>query len=308
MAAAEDIIAPLLHTLAQAAPSVPTLARWGEFDNAWIIGLVYMALVGLGLVVGVFLLVTAVTGPSHWERHVRHLRERPWNLPEVGRILLLLLILQGIGAGLLATGRGIMGLEVEDNPGLAVVAQSLLFHWAGLVLIGCSLLRRKEKWKSAFGLGLRPLWKDVGMGVAYYLAMLPFLWFYSVLYQVVLKFTGYESYFQEVAWVLTDDHPWFLRAYMLCVAALLAPVVEELLFRGLGLTSFARVVNTSWAILITAGLFALIHFHVPSIIPLYVISVGFSLAYIHSESIVVSMVMHALFNTVNLCLLFVLRG
>jgi membrane protease YdiL (CAAX protease family) len=46
---------------------------------------------------------------------------------------------------------------------------------------------------------------------------------------------------------------------LIFAAVVLAPVVEELVFRGLLLRSLARVMRAPWAILIQAFLFGLLH-------------------------------------------------
>ena len=92
--------------------------------------------------------------------------------------------------------------------------------------------------------------------------------------------------------------PW-TRVAMAAVAVILAPVFEECVFRGIGLPLLARWLGMGPAILLTSLAFAAIHVHLPSLLPLLVIAVGFSLAYV---------TMHALFNAVNLGLLMWARG
>ena len=52
-----------------------------------------------------------------------------------------------------------------------------------------------------------------------------------------------------------------------------------------------------------ALLFAAVHTHLPSFAPLFVLGSCFTIAYEWSGSILVSMTMHALFNSVSLTLL-----
>jgi membrane protease YdiL (CAAX protease family) len=60
-------------------------------------------------------------------------------------------------------------------------------------------------------------------------------------------------------------------------------------------------------IFVISLLFAAIHFHLPSLIPLLIIASGFSLAYLYTKSLWVPIIMHGLFNGVNLALLLVMR-
>jgi len=87
----------------------------------------------------------------------------------------------------------------------------------------------------------------------------------------------------------------------------LAPLFEEVIFRGILLPLVARRWGTAAAVVTVSALFAMVHFHLPSVVPLFVIAVAFSLGYVYSGSLLVPVAMHALFNGVNLVMLALLR-
>jgi membrane protease YdiL (CAAX protease family) len=189
-----------------------------------------------------------------------------------------------------------------------IVIQSISFHMIGLGVVVLSLLRRRVTWRDAFGLEPRAILKNVGTGAMFYLAVLPFLVFYTLIYQAVLRGMGYEIMMQEVALVVAGEQSFWMRMYLAGLAVVLAPLFEEVLFRGIGLPLIARRWGVAPAIVLVSLFFAAIHFHLPSMMPLFVIAVAFSLAYIHTGSIVVPIVMHALFNGVNVAMLMMLKG
>jgi uncharacterized protein len=131
--------------------------------------------------------------------------------------------------------------------------------------------------------------------------------FYTLIYQAVLRGMGHEIMLQEVALVVAGEQSFWLRMYLMTLAVVLAPLFEEILFRGIGLPLVARKWGAAPAVVIVSLFFAAIHFHLPSMVPLFVIAAAFSLAYIHSGSIVVPIVMHGLFNGVNLVMLMMLK-
>ena len=94
---------------------------------------------------------------------------------------------------------------------------------------------------------------------------------------------------------------------MFFFAAVVAPVFEECVFRGIALPLLARALGVGPAVFLSSLLFASIHFHMASMAPLLVIAVAFALAYIYSGSLWVPITMHATFNAVNLALLLVIR-
>ena len=88
------------------------------------------------------------------------------------------------------------------------------------------------------------------------------------------------------------------------VVALLAPIVEELTFRGLGFTLLARFGRSATIVLVGVA-FGLAHGLVDALPPLVVF--GMCLAYLRSrtESVYPGMILHALYN--SLVLLFAVK-
>jgi membrane protease YdiL (CAAX protease family) len=90
------------------------------------------------------------------------------------------------------------------------------------------------------------------------------------------------------------------RILIIILAVSLAPVAEEFIFRlfmyGVVRRYFGRVAG----ILISALLFAAVHAHLPSFAPLFVLGACLAIAYEWSGSILVPMMMHALFNAITL--------
>jgi membrane protease YdiL (CAAX protease family) len=87
----------------------------------------------------------------------------------------------------------------------------------------------------------------------------------------------------------------------------LGPFVEECVFRGIALPLLARTFGVGPGVLLSSALFAAIHLHLPSFVPLLVMSTAFALGYLYSGSLWVPFTMHAVFNTVNMVLLSILR-
>jgi membrane protease YdiL (CAAX protease family) len=83
------------------------------------------------------------------------------------------------------------------------------------------------------------------------------------------------------------------------MAVIVAPVAEEVIFRGYLYPVVKKYAGTTVALLLTAVLFAVLHGHVPSIPALTMLAVCLGLAYEKSGSLLVPMIMHAVFNAVS---------
>jgi membrane protease YdiL (CAAX protease family) len=187
-----------------------------------------------------------------------------------------------------------------------VILQSIVLHVTVLLFVAWLFVRRWG-WTAAFGSRTVRWPRAVMWGVLVYLAVLPFIGMASWLYQFGLRGLGIDTNLQDVALVITDESGFFVRAYMLFMAVVLAPLFEEMLFRGIALPVLVRRFGPVPGILMVSLCFAAIHHHLPSLAALFLLAVTLSLAYIRSGSLIVPVVIHSLFNAVTMGLLLFLR-
>jgi membrane protease YdiL (CAAX protease family) len=154
-----------------------------------------------------------------------------------------------------------------------------------------------------FGLRLRSAPRDLGLALVTLLAVWPLILATMRLTILVTRlFYGpqYQVPQHEALKLITEYPAVPLQVILVIVAIVIAPVVEEMLFRGLFQTTIRSYAGRPWlAIFLTSILFASIHAdpsHWPS---LFVLSVGLGYAYESSGSLLRSIFMHALFNGIS---------
>jgi membrane protease YdiL (CAAX protease family) len=87
-------------------------------------------------------------------------------------------------------------------------------------------------------------------------------------------------------------------------AVFLAPMIEELFFRGFLLTYLKNYMSTWGALALSAAVFAIAHQNLDSVLPLWVLGIVLGVAYEHTGCILLPMGIHACFNlTTGLTLL-----
>ena len=263
----------------------------------------YVALLGLGLLAAVGLAFYFRDRPVDWEERKHVLRSRPWSAFEAVAMLVVLVALQLLTFALASVTRKLAGAALTTSA--QFIAQTIVLDWLGLVLVFTIMVRHQWTWRTAFGLEARG--RALLLGLVFFLAVMPFFWFYSTLFELGLRWFGVEPKLQEVAIAITNDQPLATRLYLLGVAMVVAPFFEELLFRGIFLPALAKHMRIGWAVVLVSILFACIHVNVTSLLPLFVMSVAFSLAYLYSGNLLVPVLMHGLFNAFNLALLTALR-
>jgi membrane protease YdiL (CAAX protease family) len=90
------------------------------------------------------------------------------------------------------------------------------------------------------------------------------------------------------------------RIMIIVFAVAIAPVFEEFVFRFFIYGVLRRYFGCLLGVILSALLFSAAHAHFPSFVPLFVLGGCFAIAYEWSGSILVSMTMHSLFNSLTL--------
>ena len=265
-----------------------------------VVAFCYLMLLAAGTLTALVMVRSAVGTRIDWRSLGRTLQERPILWADAGILLGLLMIL------ILATTT-VGALLKAQTPASLLLIQSIGVDVAGLAVLAWYVRTRKLGWNRLFSLQRMHLTLSLRLGLYFYLSILPIVFFSSLIYQGILSAHGYPTTLQDVAILLTGNNPWWVRFYMLFMAIILAPLFEECLFRGILLPLMARRFGVGPGIFFSSLIFAAIHFHLPSMVPLCTVAMGFSLGYLYSGSLWVPVTMHALFNGVNLGLLLLIR-
>jgi membrane protease YdiL (CAAX protease family) len=150
------------------------------------------------------------------------------------------------------------------------------------------------------GFSRASLKRAVSTGVVLLLAAAPLLALAEAFTQGVF---GGESSKQEIVNLFNTSRTIEQRVTIIVLAVVIAPICEEFIFRFFIYGVIRRYCGIVIALVFNALLFAAAHTHLPSAAPLFVLGGCFTLAYEWSGSILVSMAMHALFNSAQLVLL-----
>jgi membrane protease YdiL (CAAX protease family) len=140
-------------------------------------------------------------------------------------------------------------------------------------------------------------WRTLVTGVVLLFAAYPLIFLADLLSQRVLGGTTSK---QGIVELFNDSQTIQQRVLIIVLAVVIAPMVEEFVFRFYLYGVMRKYVGRFAGLVANALLFAAVHGHVPSAAPLFVLGACFTLAYEWSGSILVAMTMHALFNSLTL--------
>jgi membrane protease YdiL (CAAX protease family) len=113
-----------------------------------------------------------------------------------------------------------------------------------------------------------------------------------------------EPHEQESVQTLQMAVTWVHRVVLGIVTIFLAPVAEELLFRGILYTAIKRAGFPRLALWGTAILFAAIHQNLLTFIPLLLLAIALTVLYEYADNLLAPICAHAMFNGINFLMLY----
>jgi len=208
-------------------------------------------------------------------------------------------MLQGFLRQVAGTVAGWRGLFLDN----------LVFSAAEIAAAGAALLIARTTFARGlrgFGLRIRTIPGDLKFAALTLLAVWP-----VVLAMIVVTTKIGKALFGEQFAIpphpgldlITQSGVLPLQVLIVVLAVIVAPLVEEMLFRGLVQTAFRSYTNRPWlAIIFTSILFATFHTNGTHWPALFALGMGLGYAYEKSGSLFRPIFMHALFNGITIAL------
>lgn len=234
------------------------------------------------------------------------------SLLDLGLAVLLMLAgglaAQALLAGVMASRPGEAGQGGAASAWAALVVQALSLGPAALVLVGRAMQAEAGLRRS----GLVPRWpgRDAAWGVLSLVAAIPLATAVSLVVSGLSLALGIETPMigHEVLQRMRDEASARALALMIVSAVVVAPVLEECVFRGLLQTAMLRVWGEArrwWIVLASSVIFAGIHASVgawQALPTLMLLGVVWGYVYERTGSLWPGIVSHAGFNAYNVAL------
>ena len=261
-----------------------------------------------GLLVHGLMLHRVIKAPQLWFRGVSTLNWRPWSLRDCGLLVVALVVFMFLVSAFNLLVSALTGSAPLDQAlGASVLIMLGTYGGAAVFIL---LLQRKNgvSWQAAFDTSSLGFLQKVTLGGAFYVASMPVIMLSSAISIKLLTLFQIPIQQQEVFDLFqTSNSPIYI--FLLAFSAvIMAPVVEELAFRGLFLPVLAKRIGPVKSLLVVSVVFSLIHLHPAGFLPLFVLALYMGLAYLLTQSIVTPIVIHMLFNGINLGLFLGVSG
>ena len=128
------------------------------------------------------------------------------------------------------------------------------------------------------------------------------------MYGNLCRLVGIKDEPQPISDLLASSDSMAVVVLIAAFAVVVAPVFEEFFFRGFAYPTLKQRWGTWRGLLVVSALFTVIHFHVPSMGPLFTLAIGLGLAYELTGSLLAPITMHALFNATNVAMVLYIRA
>lgn len=211
--------------------------------------------------------------------------------------------------GFLLVGAGIEALFITnsikataDGKFVVMVIHAACFNVGGCFCIGLLLTLERRTWNDAFGLNRSPL-KALGLGLGVAAILTPAVMLLQAGIANLVTRPGKAPELQRIVRTIENTTNYDQLFFFGVLAIVLAPVIEELLFRGILFRSIKAAGHPKIALWGTSIMFGLIHATELAIIPLTVLAVILAKLYERTDNILAPIIAHATFNAVNFTLL-----
>lgn len=136
--------------------------------------------------------------------------------------------------------------------------------------------------------------------IAAYLILLPTV----LIWRLALESLNFEYEFQLPVLLIQNGGTPLEMAMMALLVVIVAPICEELVYRGFLFRYLNERLPIGLAIAIPSALFALMHVNLYSFAPLFILGAILSIVYKISGNLISSITLHGLFNLVNLLMIY----
>lgn len=228
------------------------------------------------------------------------------------RLLLLLFVCLCVGGLMGGVIRHWFGLGVADETSLFNLLVGVLsFHGAALVLVTLFLREEHIGWSEAFGFATPERGRALLIALMIACIVLPIGWLLQsasaeALNTFAEKFPTFhiKAEEQQVVHALKTTTSWVYRACLGVTAIVLAPLAEELLFRGILYPTVKQSGYPRLALWGTSLAFAAVHLNLATFVPLTFLAIVLTLLYEKTNNLLAPILVHSLFNAANFGMLY----
>ena len=158
--------------------------------------------------------------------------------------------------------------------------------------------------KDYFQFNFLPIKDSIYQGIKGFLMIMPFVLLVSLIMNLLIENQNGSNPLLEI---VLNNNNYFSFILLFLTTTFLAPLFEEVIFRGVLLPILSRDFGIILGITASAFIFALAHLSISEMLPLFTLGVGLGITRLISGRLSSSVIMHSLWNGMTFLNLFLLR-
>lgn len=226
-----------------------------------------------------------------------------WNLKDVIKVFLVYVVLLFVGMPVIVRlFSTILNFNILNNIGqrCLVLFISLFVNVAicsYVLYIVCVYYRQPI---TALGLSTVNFLANIKQGLKRYLIILPLIVLAGFVTNLISSYYGQTPEMQDVVrWVL-DEKSFIVLISLIFFGIVIAPMIEEILFRGFLQPALKKLFGGRYAIVVTASLFAAVHMDIFAFLQIFILGILLGYLYEKTQTLVASIFVHILHNSLTL--------
>jgi len=189
-------------------------------------------------------------------------------------------------------------LNITDPPKeLLMMFNAAIMDVLAFFFVVYFLVEQYGKRLREVGLSLKNITRKIGLGIVSYLTALPALLAVILIVLGVAKLVNYEPEPQKIFEIFYSPISKRLLIFSTLFVAIGGPIAEEVFFRGFFYPALKKITNAPVGILLSSGIFALLHSNIVGFFPIMALGVLLAWLYERTGSLIPSMVAHIIHNT-----------
>jgi len=230
----------------------------------------------------------------------------PWSAIDSGIVCAVFLAV-GILASVTAVElAGVLARRSEQTVMILTIAFTYTFNLLTLALI--YHYARRSNWPTAaMGFAVAQPFESVAFGFVFFLLFIPFEFIYPSSIEAIWKaiFHTEPELQTTIQFFQTAHAPGAIAVTV--AAGVIAPIVEETVFRGFIQRGFENTFGIVFGVVLTAVLFSVVHGLSATAVEIFPLALLLSVLYARTRNILINIAFHASFNTASLLLLLAQR-
>jgi len=198
-------------------------------------------------------------------------------------------------------------LPVFKNRDFSVIFHASVIDTAGILFVLYFVLTVYKGRVNKLGIVFRDFFRNVLYGISGYLGIIPLLFLTLLATVLIMVYFKISTPVQPIVDMMIKQKEGALLLYMSVFAAVIGPIMEEIVFRGFMYGAFRKRLGVVWGMVVTSLVFSLLHAHPVGFVPIFIL--GMLLVYLYEKtgSLIPSFTVHIIHNLASIGMVFLVK-